>query len=255
MIDRRQVLSASIAMSAAGLALPARAADGAVLRVAWLAGNPVQARVGADAKPFGPAVDLAEALGRQLGRGCAFTAVAPANAVLDRLRKGEADIAFVAYDPSRAEGVAFSSPYLMSLNRFAVAKASPITAQDQVDRPGVRVGASTNDSGGLYLQRTLKSAVFMPLPGAMDGALGQLGSTLEVVAGNGQRLADLQQAGGDFRILPGSFFGVPQTIAVRKDDAAMAARAKALVETMLQSGAVAASIKRWNLTGAEAAHA
>ena len=43
------------------------------------------------------------------------------------------------------------------------------------------------------------------------------------------RLADALVAAGDFTILPGSFYGVPQTIAVRPSDPALLAQASALV--------------------------
>jgi hypothetical protein len=46
---------------------------------------------------------------------------------------------------------------------------------------------------------------------------------------------------------------VPQVVAVRKDNLALAAQAASLVKDMIASGAIADSIKRWNLTGAEAA--
>jgi polar amino acid transport system substrate-binding protein len=168
---------------------------------------------------------------------------------LEAVRSGAADIGLAAYDPSRAEGLTFSPPYLLSLNRYAVRNGSAIKSPDQVDRAGVKVAAVPTDTGGLYLKRTLKTAAQVPVATAEDGVALLKSGAVDVLATNGQRLADLQGAGG-YTILPGSFFDVPQVIAVRADNTGLAATVAAEVKAMLASGAVARSVARWNLTGA-----
>ena len=253
-IARRALLLQSLALGLAG-AGAARGQSPDVLRAVWLGGNPVQARLDATGQAHGPAVDLAETLAMRLGRRLELSAAPNPNAVLDRVRQGQADIGFAAFDPSRAEGLVFSPPYEMSLNRFAVRAGSTIVRQDQVDHAGVRVGAVPTDAGGLYLQRTLKAAALTPQASVDAGVAALLAGAIDVMAANGQRLADILGTGSDFGILPGSFFGVPQVIAVRLQDTALAAQAAALVKAQLASGAVAQSIRRWGLTGAEAAPA
>ncbi len=249
MMDRRRLLLTSTAsVLAAGAAQAAE--KGEVLRAVWLQGNPVQARVGKDGKPQGPAFDVASAIARRMGRRLEFTAVAGPDAVLERVRSGAADIAFIAFDPSRGAGVSFTPPYVMSNNQFAASVASPITAMEQVDRAGVRIGAIPADAGGLYLQRTIKTATLTPMASA-DAAVAQLkAGAVDVIGANGQRLADMLPQSGGYRILPGGFFGVPQVVAVRQDRQDLLKTANAVVARMLGSGAMAASIRRAGLTGA-----
>jgi polar amino acid transport system substrate-binding protein len=249
-LDRRRLLAGVAATSLWAAASQALAAPAGPLRAVLLDGNPVQARRDAAGQAHGPAVDVAEALARRRGAKLELIFAANVPGVLDAVRQGQADIAFIGYDPTRAEGMIFTPPYLMSLNRYAVRAGSPITAQDQVDRTGVKVAGVRGDAGGLWLQRNLHNATVV-LTASFDESFAQLRSgAVDVMAANGQRLADARKGPGDFDILPGSFFGVPQAVAVRGDDKALADQASALVKAMLASGEIARSIEHWSLTGA-----
>jgi polar amino acid transport system substrate-binding protein len=253
-IERRQLILSSAAFAlAASTGRSIAAPDPGVLRAVWLQGNPVQARGSAPGPFNGPAVDVAEAIARRAGRKLEMIPVAGVEPLLARVRDGTADIGFIAFDPARSAGLSFTPPYLMSLNRFVVLASSPITTADQVDQPRVRVGAILSDAGGLFLQRTLRNGVLTPVA-SVEAAIPQLeAGAVDVLAANGQRLADLAKTRPDLRILPGSFFGVPQTVAVRQGQEGLLRTASAAVTDMLGSGAMAASIKRWELTGAEPA--
>ena len=250
--DRRLILSGSAGLALLGAARSAGAADKS-LRAVYLAGNPVQARLDALGKPQGPAVDVAQALADKLGLTLDLKPAATPAAVLDRVRSGDADIGLAAFDPSRAEGLLFSPPYLQSLNQYAVPKGSVITGPDQVDRAGVKVAAIPTDTGGLYLKRTLRNATQLPVASAEEGVAQLRAGAFDVLATNGQRLADLRTSTDDYTILPGAFFAVPQVIAVRLDNPALAAQVADEVRLLLRSGFVAGSIGRWKLTGAKAA--
>jgi polar amino acid transport system substrate-binding protein len=238
------------ALAALTLAGPV-AAQPAPLRAAFLAGNPVQARIDPVTKAVaGPAADLGAEIASKLGRKVEMIEARGADGVLSMVREGRADIGFVAFDPTRGEGVTFSPAYLMSLNAFVVRASSPIVSQADVDKPGVRLGAILGDAGGLFLQRTVKAATLQPVASADAGGPLLLDSTIDVLAANRQRLGDLYGQDSRMRILPGHFFEVPQAVVVRRDDAAMAALVSATVEAQLKSGAITASISRAGLTGA-----
>lgn len=224
------------------------------LRAVFLNGNPVQAFPDpATGALKGPAVDIAAEIARRLGRPLDFKGAPGVEGVLGAVREGRADLGFIAFDPTRGQGVTFSPPYLLSLNSYAVLASSPVTTQEQVDRVGVRVGVNLGDAGGLYLQRNLKAASVHPITTPEQGRDFVLASTVDVMAANRQRLSDLVGRDARFRILPGHYFAVPQTIAVRQDDAALAKSASNTVRELLQSGFVAASIARAGLVGAQAA--
>lgn len=248
-LNRRHLVLTPLALALAGAAARAQSSGGP-LRIVWLQGNPVQARVSPDGKAQGPAIDMAEALAARLGRPLDVTGVTGTDAVLQRVRIGAADAAFIGFDPSRARGLAFTAPYLMSLNSYAVRNGSPIVSADQVDRYGIRIGAILTDTGGLYLRRSIRDAILVSVSSTEQGVQQLKTGAIGVLAGAGQRLIDLSVSDGGFRMLPGHFFEVPQTIAVREDQRELLAAASATVEQALASGAVAASIKRWNLPGA-----
>lgn len=249
--NMRWKISLSLGLTALALAPAAAQAPADPLRVVWLQGNPVQARVKANGQAEGPAIDLAEEIGRRLHRPITVTGISTTAGVLKSLRDGAADLAFIGYDPERSEGLTFTPPYLLSLNRYAVRLSSKTRANGQVDRSGVKLGAIATDSGGLFLKRTIRKAALVPVP-SVDVGLAKLeAGEVDVMAGAAQRLADLANPKA-VRVLPGYFYAVPQSIAVREGDAAKLEVASAAVRDALRSGLVAKSIAKWGLSGAAA---
>lgn len=252
-IERRQILLTSAAFAFAGAAARAQPnMSGDVLKAVWVQGNPVQARVSAEGKPQGPAIDMAEAIARRLGKRLEVTAVAAADAVLERVRNGAADLAFIGYDPARAQGLAFTPPYLLALESYAVTAASKIRSADEVDRAGVRIGAVPTGPAGLYLKRTVKNATLVPIQSFEAGVQQLKAGAFDVLAGASQRIIDASVTDHGIRALPGRFFEVPQSIAVRELRHDLLTAASAAVAEARTSGALAASIKRWKLAGAAA---
>ena len=249
-IARRHLLLTGAALTVAGVAR-AQAMSGAPLRVVWLQGNPVQARAGADGKAEGPAIDMAQAIAKKLGRPLEVTAVAGTDAVLQKVRSGAADLAFIAFDPTRGDGVYFTPPYLLSLNTYAVLPGSKLKAVSQADAKSVRIGAIATDSGGLYLKRTLQNATLVPVTSVETGIEQLKAGAIDTVAANSQRLIDIAAKDKGVRVLPGHFYEVPQTIALRDGSDLILPAVNAVIEAR-SSGALKASIARWKLAGAAA---
>src|SRR5215467_11189800 len=115
---------------AGAAALPAFGAEPAhpgTLRATFIATNPVQAK--ADPKTgevTGPAADLARELGKRLGVDVKITPANGVNGVLESVKKGEADIGFLAYDPVRAKEVDYSQTYALAQNTYLVLENSPL---------------------------------------------------------------------------------------------------------------------------------
>jgi ABC-type amino acid transport substrate-binding protein len=119
-----------LALLAALLALPAMANDlvpTGTLRATYIATNPVQAFVDPATKEVrGPGAEIARALAQQLGVPLDIKGAPGVPGVIDSVKKGEADIGFVAYDPVRAVDVDFSQTYSLAQNTYLVLQTSPL---------------------------------------------------------------------------------------------------------------------------------
>ena len=124
------------------------------LRAAINLGNPVLAQAGPDG-PMGVSVDLARALAARLGVPVTFVTFPGAGAVSGSAGSGRWDICFLAIDPKRAEGIAFTAPYVLIAGSYLVPADSPIRSLEAVDRDGVRVSVGRGSAYDLYLSRNL----------------------------------------------------------------------------------------------------
>src|SRR6516162_10717166 len=85
-----------------------------VLRAAYLATNPAQAmRDPTTGEMRGPAPELGRALAGRSNVPLELKAIAGPPAVIEAVRKGEADIGFVAYEATRLGSVEFSQTYML----------------------------------------------------------------------------------------------------------------------------------------------
>ncbi|MFL4973993.1 MAG: transporter substrate-binding domain-containing protein [Microvirga sp.] len=124
------------------------------LRAAINYGNIVLAQQGAGGEPAGVSADLARELGRRLHVPVVFTTFETAGKVVEALDGPTTwDMAFLAVDPHRAETIAFTAPYVIIEGAYMVPAGSPLTQNDQVDRPGVRIAVGRNTAYDLYLGR------------------------------------------------------------------------------------------------------
>src|SRR5207237_1346581 len=82
-----------------------------------------------------------------------------AGRMADAAKADEWDIAFLAADPSRAQDISFTAPYLEIEATYLVLPASPLTTLDDVDRPGVRIAVSDKRPYALALRRRRASSL------------------------------------------------------------------------------------------------
>jgi len=225
------------------------------LRVAYIGSNPVQGT--ADPKTGelrGPAHDLTRELARQLGVPFKLNDAGRGPAVIESVKKGEADIGFVAYDPQRAQDVDYAQGYSLVQNSYIVLEDSPIRSVGDVDRQGIRIGVPARDSGDLFLTRTLKNAELKRTDGNVDAAVAMLRARdIEAYASNRQRLNEATSRMSGVRLLPDNFYGVEQAIVVAKGNAALLARINRFLDEARASGLVAEAIKRAGVVGVDVA--
>jgi polar amino acid transport system substrate-binding protein len=238
-----------------GPAFAERLAPTGTLRAVYLAGNPAQAvQDRATGAIRGVSADLARELAKRLAVPVAIRPVADPQAVIDAVAGGNTDIGFVAYAPSRAGTVEFSQTYMQVQQSFLVPEASPIRAIADIDRAGQKIAGSRNDSITLYMKRKYKQATVLEVD-PRPGEIGRLFAAKEIDAfgANRQRLTTLMKDLPGLRLLPGSLFGVPQTIIVSKGKAEALAAVNRFLDEMRASGFIARAIEASGIVGIDVA--
>lgn len=223
------------------------------LRAAFLATNPVQGRI--DPKTgavSGPAVDLTRELGKKLGVPVSIEGVSGMRAMVDGFKNHTLDIAFLAFDPTRATEVDFSQVYSLSWSSYIVPANSSLHAVADVDRAGIRIGAATGDSPELFLSRNLKNAQIKRYanPPAEEALRMLTAGEIDAYAANRQRLVEMAASAPGMRVLPDNYFAVRQAIIVAKGNAAALDVINRFLDDARKSGLIQAAIDRAQLTGA-----
>jgi polar amino acid transport system substrate-binding protein len=232
--------------------LAAQAAPQGKLRISINVGNPILARRTEDGAA-GVSVDLGREFARRLGVAFELVVFASAGESVDAVRNRQADLGFFAVDPKRGEGIAFSAPYVLIEGAYLVKDASPLKANDEVDRPGTRVVVGKGSAYDLYLTRELKEAEIVRAPTSPAVVDHFLQCGAEVAAGVKQQLqADAARVGG-VRLLPGRFMVIQQAMGVPKDRAEVATGLRAFVEEVKAGGFVAQALERHGIQGASVA--
>jgi polar amino acid transport system substrate-binding protein len=250
---RAMLLAALLLLAPAAWCADPVLAPGGVLRAVYLAGNPVQAsRDPATGQTSGISYDLAAELARRAGVRLDFFPRAGIQPVISAVADGEADIGFLANDPSRRGQVLFSQTYLRNPQSFIVPDGSPIRAIGEFDRAGLRIAAGRTDSIGLYLARQQLTATLVLLDDVATPSLAAqfAAGTLDGFGASRLRLRQLAAAIPGLRVLPGALFGVPQAIIVPAGAGARLAAVDAFLSAVRREGFLQAAIDRAD-TGAE----
>jgi polar amino acid transport system substrate-binding protein len=247
-----------LVLAAAGVSAAAQQlAPTGTLRAAFLATNPVQARIDPQTGAVsGPVADLARELGRRLGVQVSLMPVPDAATVIDRVTTKQADIGFLAYEAERASQVEFSEPYLLMGNGYLVRADSNIQRSADVDRAGVTVGAVKGQSQEIFVSATLKQAkvrVFPVTPPHDEIVRLLVSGELDAFASNRQRAGDTAATSPRVRVLGDNFLRIGQAIVLPKGDTARLKEINAFVLDVRRSGFVQDSITRAKLTGMEVA--
>ena len=228
-----------------------------VLRASLNMGNPVLAHSRTSSeKPAGVSIDLARRLAQELGVPVQLLEFATAARSVEALAAGDADIGFMAIDPQRANSIHFTAAYVQIEGSYLVPLDSPISSNEQVDQPGIRIMVGAGSAYALYLSRTIKQAQLVKVATSEAVVDAMLRDKLPVAAGVRQQLqADAQRVGG-VRVLDGRFMVINQAMAMPRDRSEKAQVYLAdFVERMKREGVVADSLLRHGIDGARVADA
>jgi len=235
----------------ASAALASDIAPTGTLRAAYLANNPAQAvRDPASGEIRGASADLARELGQRLNAPVTLIPSTSPQAVIEAVSKGEADIGFVAYAPSRTGTVAFSQTYMLVRQSFLVPENSPIRSVAEIDQPGRRIAGGKGDSITLFLARTLKQAKLIETDNSpADTKQKFADGEIDAFGANRQRLTNMAAEMPGYRLLPDNIFDVPQTIIVPKDKPEVLAEVNRFIDDVRASGFLLAAIERSHIPG------
>ncbi|WP_120005921.1 transporter substrate-binding domain-containing protein [Nesterenkonia muleiensis] len=216
-------------------------APSATLRAAINLGNPVLVPP-SPGEPTGVTVDIAAEVARRLEVAVELLPFSGAKKSFEAVVEGRADLCFLAVEPARAAEVSFTAPYVVIEGVYAVAENSPITAAEDVDRPGVRIAVKEGSAYDLYLTRSLGSAGLI----RSDEGIGdyQQGKA-DVVAGIRQPITAFVGEHPGHRVLEPAFTQIKQALGVSKDRAPeTVAFLDALIEELKATGFIAESLRR-----------
>ncbi len=241
-------------------AAPGQAADltpTGTLRAAFLGGNPVHGHKDPQTGAYsGMVPDMVKEWARMLGVPYTLIPAANARAVIDGLNNHTADVGFLAFDAERGAEVDFSDPYILMHNAYLVAAKSPFRASADVDRAGVKVGATKGQSQQYFLSTNLKQAQVVVMPTTPPEAeLNRmlLAGELDAVGENRDRAEAAAEKNPAVRALPDNFLSVGQSIIVEKGDRAKLEAANRFIKDALRSGYVKQALDRANLRGTDVA--
>ncbi|MFL5263155.1 MAG: ABC transporter substrate-binding protein, partial [Anaeromyxobacteraceae bacterium] len=213
------------------------------LRAAINLGNPVLAQRDAPGGALaGVSVDLARELGRRLGVRVELVPYDAAGKVFDALQADAWDVAFLAIDPKRAAGIAFTRPYVLIEGTYLVPDASPLRALEDVDRDGVRVAVGRGSAYDLFLTRALRRAALVRAETSAAALDLFLTDHLEVAAGVRQPLVAFAKAHPGLRVMDGRFMAIEQAMGTPRGRDAGARYLDAFVADAIASGRVARAL-------------
>lgn len=210
------------------------------LRVVINLGNPVLAQ-GTAEEPRGVTVAIARSVADWLGVPLDSLCVDAARDAYAAISERRVDLCFLANEPAREEGVAFTAPYVLIEGVYVTDADSPLTSSDEVDREGIRVGVRNGSAYDLFLTRTLQHAEIVRANEATDVFEEQ---GLDAAAGVRQPMEDYVATTG-CRILEPAFMEIRQSVGVPRDiDADALGAIAAFVEHLKASGFIADELAR-----------
>jgi polar amino acid transport system substrate-binding protein len=249
------IAGVALLFATSATALASDIAPTGTLRAVYLASNPAQAvRDPASGEIRGASADLARELGRRIGVPVTLIPSANPQTVIEAVSKGDADIGFVAYAPSRTGTVEFSQTYMLVRQSFLVPENSPIRSVEDIDQPGRRIGGGRGDSITLFLARTLKRATLIETDNTPADAKRKFAAgEIDAFGANRQRLTNLMAELPGYRMLPDNIFDVPQTIIVPKGKTGVLAEINQFIDDLRASGFLAQAIEKSRIPGIDVA--
>jgi polar amino acid transport system substrate-binding protein len=175
-----------------------------------------------------------------------------AQAVMEAVNGHTADIGFLAYDETRARSVDFTNPFYLMFNAYLVRADGPFQRSADVDKAGIKVGATTGQTQQIFLSETLKNAkvvLMKETPPDAEMARMLMSGEIDAFGQNRERSEAAAAKFPNVRVLNDNFSDVGQAIVVAKGDKAKLVHLNQLIHEAISSGMVKASLDRAKLGG------
>lgn len=214
------------------------------LRAAINTGNRALVQVADDGTFGGVAPALARRLADEIGVPLTPVVYSGAGKVFADAGGEVWDLAFLAIDPTRAERVTLTRPYIVIEASFAVRADSPLTRAEDHDIPDINILSSSGSAYELHLTANVKNATL-----ERSGTPGD--SFEEFRGGRGDMVAGVRQSlerhfGGDpaYRVLPGALTRIEQAMVLPVPDDPRQGALDAFLGRAIDDGFVAAEIAK-----------
>jgi polar amino acid transport system substrate-binding protein len=189
-------------------------------------------------RPQGVPVDLANALGERLGAPVELMMYDNYVDLLEAGRLGTWDVTFLPFSEERAKIIDYGPAYYFLEVTYIVPAGSAIRAQSDVDRPGVRVAAVEKSISALRLQQSLKNATFVQLKNLAAIREQVAARKVDAAAAGRETLVGLATQLPGARVLEGSLYALPVSVAVPKNRPAALAYVTDFIESAKATGVV-----------------
>jgi polar amino acid transport system substrate-binding protein len=206
--------------------------------------------------------DIADALGRELGRPVKFTQRKFENLLPD-LDRGDIDLIMNGFEilPERIGQCLFTKPYYVYQLQYVVLRDAPITTVDQIKSKGVLVGTLSGSSAERYLNaEKIKSKGYEdqdgPYADLRDGVVGAVLLDLPIALYYAAQDPNLKYGQydrhqGKFRFLGEPFAEGQYAIALKKDAVELHKQVDAALGRLRDSGELKRILEKWKLWNAD----
>jgi len=201
----------------------------------------------------GPAFDLGRALAARIGVEFVPIEYPRPGAVMEGIRTGAWDVAFLSIDPSRAAVADISSPYMEYDLTYMVLAESSVRNIADADQPGIRIAVERGGAGDIRLSRVLKRAQLLRVETVSAGLDLLRARQADVRAGVRPGLLDDTAQLPGFRVLEDRFGVVRVAALIPKGNAGRLAYISEFIEEAKASGFVQRAIESAALRGVQVA--
>jgi polar amino acid transport system substrate-binding protein len=220
------------------------------LRVAVYVGSPTSIiPAAAPAEPRGVGYELGRELARRLG--VPFEPVVfPKNAEsLESVKLGKTDITFTNATAERGKDMDFSQPFLDVERGFLVPPKSRVMHQEELDQPGIRIGASIGSTTEATLNQQFKNMRIVLTPTLKAGVDMLTAGQLDAFATNKAILYEMSDALPGSRVLEGQWGYERFGAGIPKGRQQAQPYVRRFIEEVKADGTVARAVERAGIRG------
>lgn len=220
------------------------------LRVGVYPGSPTSlvrdAKTGEDA---GIALNLGQALGKQLGVPVQVVEFPRLALVLDALKAGSVDFTFTNATQARALEMDFTEPLIQLELGYLVPPNTKLATMADIDHVGIKVGVGQGSSSQTSLPRIFKSAIVSAAASLAQAQQMLLRGELDAFATNKAILFEMSQALPGSRVLDGRWGTESMAIAIPKGREEALPYLRQFARDVRANGALASFISQSGLRG------